>query len=83
MVLFKWLTTTNFFIRFKAKGILKNERLLNMNFNGIVEQRIAFVTHLKMKIIEHELQLCLIGFEFGFRKMLHLWKSQQKNLKKN
>jgi hypothetical protein len=25
-----------------------------MNLNGIVEQRIAFVTHLKMKIIEHE-----------------------------
>jgi hypothetical protein len=49
-----------------------------MNFNGIAEQIIAFFTHLKMKIIEHELQLCLIGFEFGFRKMLCLWESQQR-----
>jgi hypothetical protein len=49
-----------------------------MNFNGIVEQIIAFVTHLKMKIIEHELQLCLICFEFGFRKMLQPWESQEK-----
>jgi hypothetical protein len=78
LVLFKWLATTNFFIRFKVEGFKKNKRLSNMNFNGIIEQRIAFVTHLNMKIIEHDLQLSLIGFEFGLKKMLHLWESQQR-----